>query len=150
MDRRKFFKKSGCGLFGMMLAYFGLKMPMGAQEVKKEMTREEYVMKLLVNKMGKTKEEAKKMIEDFKKKLPMVQKMCVCKGCQSYVKDETVVGFCHPLVGKSKKITQEKGCICGSCPVYKQMKMKFGYYCTRGTEMELKMKEMMKKKEKKG
>jgi len=148
MDRRKFFEKSGCGIFGMMLAYFGLKMPLNAE--KKEMTREEYVMKLLVKKMGKTEAEAKKMIEDFKKKLPMVQEMCICKGCPSYVKDETVVGFCHPLVGKSKKITEEKGCICASCPVYKKMKMKFGYYCTRGSEMELKMKEMMKKKGEKG
>ena len=64
MDRREFFEKSGCGLFGMMLAYFGLEMPLLADEKKKKMTREEYVMKLLVKKMGKSEEEAKRNFGD--------------------------------------------------------------------------------------
>lgn len=136
MKRRDFFEKAGCSTLGLMLAYFGLKMPLNAGE---KMSREEMVMKMLMEKMGKTKEEAQKMIEDFKKKLSMIQKMCICKGCPSYVKDETTVGFCHPLVGKSQVIKKEKGCICGSCPVYKKMELTKGYYCTRGSEMEQKM-----------
>jgi hypothetical protein len=136
MKRRDFFEKTGCGVMGLMLAHFGLKLPLSAHE---HPDREKMVMKMLMEKMGKTEGEAKMMIEDFKKKLPEVQQMCVCRGCPSYVKDETVVGFCHPLVGKSKVIKKEKGCICGSCPVYKKMKLTKGYYCTRASEMEQKM-----------
>jgi hypothetical protein len=147
MDRREFFEQSGCGIFGMMLAYFGLKMPLAAEDkMKKKMTRQEYVKKLLMKKMGKTADEADKMIADFEKKLPDVNKMCICKGCPTYVKDEPKIAYCHPLVGQSKIIEKEKGCICGSCPVYKKMKMKFGYYCTRKSEMEQKMLAKMKKK----
>ena len=109
------------------------------------MSRKEWVKKLLMEKMGKTEKEADTMIADFEKKLPMIQKMCICKNCPSYVKKETAVGFCHPLVGKSKIITKEKGCICGSCPVYKKMKLTNGYYCTRDAELVQKMK---KKEEK--
>ena len=147
MDRREFFEKSGCGVFGMMLAYFGLKMPLEAQvKMRKKMTRKQMVKKMLMKNMGKTAEEADMMIAEFEKKLPMVKGMCICKGCPSYVKDEPIIAFCHPLVGKSKIITKEKGCICGTCPVYKKMKMKFGYYCTRASEMEQKMMAMKKKK----
>ncbi|NIM90629.1 MAG: DUF2769 domain-containing protein [Candidatus Aminicenantes bacterium] len=62
--------------------------------------------------------------------------MCVCKTCPTYVANETAVGFCHPLIGKSKIITAEKGCNCPTCPVYKKMELKNGYYCTRKSEME--------------
>lgn len=116
-----------------MLAHFGLKLPLNAGE---KMDREKMVMKMLMEKMGKTEAEAKAMIADFKKKLPKVQKMCICKGCPSYVKEESTVGFCHPLVGKSQVIKKEKGCICGKCPVYTKMKLTKGYYCTRGAEIE--------------
>ena len=41
------------------------------------------VKKMLVEKMGKTEEEAEKMIADFEEKLPMVKDMCICKTCPS-------------------------------------------------------------------
>lgn len=62
--------------------------------------------------------------------------MCICKGCPSYVAEESELGFCHPLIGKSAKIIEEKGCVCPTCPVYAQMGMKNGYYCTRMSELE--------------
>jgi hypothetical protein len=55
------------------------------------------------------------------------------------VAEETELGFCHPLVGKSKIITEEKGCDCPKCPVYSKMGLKNGYYCTRKSEMEQEM-----------
>jgi hypothetical protein len=57
-------------------------------------------------------------------------------NCATYVKGDKPVAYCHPLVGKSKVIEMEKGCICGTCPVFKKMKMTKGYYCTRKSEME--------------
>lgn len=114
----------------------------GAQDPKKKMSREDMVKKMIMEKMGKTEEEADTMIIEMKEKLPMVKDMCICKTCPTFVAEETEIGFCHPLVGKSKIITEEKGCDCPKCPVYQKMSLKNGYYCTRKSEME---QEMVKK-----
>jgi len=160
MKRREFFEKSGCGLFTVMLAHFGLtsckkeeeaamtetpaQAPVQApvEEAVEEMSRIDMVKKMLIEKKGMTEEEAAAMIDDFEKMLPMVQEKCICKTCPTYVAEETVNGFCHPLVGTSEIITEENGCDCGKCPVYLEKGMKNGYYCTRGSEMELEMAKM--------
>ncbi len=141
MKRRDFFEKSGCGLLGIMMANFALASGQkeGAQAPKKKMSREDMVKKMLMEKMGKTEEEVDTMIKEMKEKLPMVKDMCICKTCPTFVAEETEIGFCHPLVGKSKIITEEKGCNCPKCPVYQKMSLKNGYYCTRKSEMEQEM-----------
>ena len=155
MKRRDFVEKSGCGLLGMALAYFGLTSckkeeqapameaaapaptaEAPAAEAPAEMTRQEVVKQLLIEKMGKTDEEATAMIAEFEEKLAMVKDACICQACPSYVPEETEKGFCHALIGQSKVITQEKGCDCPKCPVYTKMGMKNGYYCTRQSELE--------------
>jgi hypothetical protein len=141
MKRREFFEKSGCGLLGLMMAEFGFASGQKeqAQAPKKKMSREDMVKKMLMEKMGKTEKEADTMIKEMKEKLPMVKDMCICKTCPTIVAEETEIGFCHPLVGKSKIITEEKGCDCPKCPVYQKMSLKNGYYCTRKSEMEQEM-----------
>ena len=151
MKRRDFVEKSGCGLLGMALAYFGLTSckkkeeapameaaaPAPAEEaLMTEADQKDIIKKLLVEKMGKTDEEATAMIAEFEEKLPMVKQMCICQTCPSYLPEETEKGFCHALVGQSKVITQEKGCDCPKCPVHKDMGLKNGYYCTRKSEVE--------------
>ena len=132
MKRRDFFTKTGCGAAGIMLAHFGLKAgtPPNAPEEQKEK-----IMKLLA-KMGKSTEEIDNMMKKMEETLPMVQEQCICKTCPTYVKEEKVIGFCHPLISKSEIITEERGCDCPKCPVYKKMEMKNGYYCTRMSELE--------------
>jgi len=152
MKRRDFFEKSGCGLFGLMLAYFGLtsckkaeapaEEPAAAQAAKEEMSQKDTIKKLLMEKKGLSAEEADAQIAEFEEKVSMVKTMCICKTCPSYVSEESELGFCHPLIGKSKIITEEKGCVCPNCPVYKQMSLKNGYYCTRKSEMEQEMAKM--------
>ncbi|MBA7678791.1 hypothetical protein ES703_87069 [subsurface metagenome] len=152
MNRRDFFGKSGCGLLGLMMAYFGLtsckkgEAPVeesaGAQTAEEEVNQKEVIKKLLMEKKGLTAEEADAQIAEFEEKVSMVKTMCICKTCPSYVSEETELGFCHPLIGKSKIITEEKGCVCPNCPVYKQMGLKLGYYCTRKSEMEQQMAKM--------
>ena len=157
MKRRDFFEKSGCGALGMMMAYFGLtsckkKEEEAASQAEtqapaeeapvEEMSRKDMVKKLLIEKQGKTAEEADAMIADFEEKLSMVKQQCICKTCPSYVAEETELGFCHPLIGKSKIITEEKGCDCPKCPVYTENKLQNGYYCTRKSEMEQEMAKM--------
>lgn len=75
----------------------------------------------------------KKEMEEKKK---MVLGMCVCKTCPSYVKCGEKGAFCFPTIGKSKCIKEEKGCLCGGCPVTKKMGLKHGYYCIKGSEKE--------------
>jgi len=155
MKRRDFFEKSGCGLAGIMLAQLGLssckkeeapaEAPAQAPAPEApEMSRKDMVKKMLIEKKGMTAEEADAKIAEFEEKLPMVKDMCVCKTCPTYVEEETEWGFCHPLVGKSKIITEEKGCNCPTCPVYQKMGLKNGYYCTRKSEMEQEMAKMAK------
>jgi hypothetical protein len=40
------------------------------------------------------------------------------------------------MIGKSGCITEEKGCICGGCPVTNKLGLKHAYYCTKGSERE--------------
>jgi hypothetical protein len=159
MKRREFFGKTGCGALGMMIAYFGLSSCKKKEEAEtaeavaqaqapeqeapmEEMSRKDMVKKMLVEKKGVTEEEADAMIAEFEEMLPMVKEKCICKTCPTYVAEETELGFCHPLVGKSKVITEEKGCNCPQCPIYTEKQMKNGYYCTRNSEMEQEMAKM--------
>lgn len=96
-----------------------------------------------MEKKGKTEEEADAMIAEFEEMLPKVKEQCICKTCPTFVAEETVVGFCHPLIGMSKIISEEKGCDCAKCPIYKMKEMKNGYYCTRKSEMEQEMAKMI-------
>ncbi|MFC2169395.1 DUF2769 domain-containing protein [Acidobacteriota bacterium] len=158
MKRRDFFEKSGCGLAGLFITSCGLiscskeeasigsespLQPPVQETAKEDISRKDMVKKMLVEKMGNTEEEAEAKIVEIEEKLPMVKDMCICKTCPTYVSEETETGFCHPLVGKSKIIKDEKGCNCPTCPVYKKMELKNGYYCTRKSEME---QELAKKK----
>jgi len=63
--------------------------------------------------------------------------LCICQTCPTYVECEqtpAVKAFCHPTFGKSACITQQKGCLCGSCRVKQKMKLKHFYFCVLGSE----------------
>ncbi len=154
MKRRDFFGKGGRGLMGVALAHLGLSSckkkeaapapasspstaaPLSARGPAGEMSRKDLVKKLLLEKMGKTEQEATAMIVEFEQNLPLAEQMCICKTCPTYTATETEEAFCHALVGQSKVITQEKGCDCPKCPVHKSDGLKNGYYCTRKSEIE--------------
>lgn len=87
--------------------------------------------------MGKVK----KTKENLKKcaciKCPSYTLMCKMKGIPANVsamvkgleKAEHMEGmFC--AFDKSKCIEKEEGCICGSCPIYKENNLDKYYYCT--------------------
>ena len=80
--------------------------------------------------------------EEMEKRLKMVESRCICKGCPTYKalgKEDDYIAYCFPTRGKSKNISEEKGCTCGVCPVYAQMKFMTAYYCTRDIEMKQKV-----------
>lgn len=68
------------------------------------------------------------MVKDFgfDKEL---QAQCICEGCPSYVDCGEPLAYC--LVGISKCINTEKGCICDACPVFEEMNFDRIYFCTR-------------------
>jgi hypothetical protein len=134
MERREFFEKSGCGLFALMLSHFGIKAY--ASGLGQDQPQRLAKIKETLLKMGKTEEEVEAMMTKMEEMLPKVKAMCICKSCPTYVKEETELGFCHAFIGKSKIITEERGCNCPQCPVYTELKLKNGYFCTRKSEME--------------
>ncbi len=150
MKRREFIRKSSLILGGTTLATCGflncakkeektMKEEEAAQAPPTEMSRLDMLKKALMEKQGLSETEAAAMMKDMEAKLPEVQGKCICATCPSYVAGETRLGFCHPLVGKSDKITERKGCDCPTCPVYKMMGLKHGYYCIQGSELELEL-----------
>jgi hypothetical protein len=61
-----------------------------------------------------------------------VQPLCICEKCPSYMDCGEMRVFCHPSRGRSKCVTERKGCICGGCPTTKKYKLGDWYYCIRG------------------
>jgi len=143
MERREFFKKTGCGVIAVMLSNNGFRAfaKGNGQDKPKRLAK----LKEALLKMGKSEEEVKAMMKEMEEKLPEVKTQCICKTCPTYVKEETELGFCHAFIGKSKIIKDEKGCNCPQCPVYTKLKLKNGYYCTRKSEMEQEYAKKMKK-----
>jgi len=155
MKRRDFIVKSGMILGGAGMAFCPLFGCGGKQEEQAEqmveeattmaeetMSKMDMVKKHMMEKMGLSEAEVAAKMKEFEEKLPDVKKGCICAKCPSWVEGETELGFCHPMVGKSEKITERRGCICPECPVYKMMDMKNGYYCVQGSELELNLTKM--------
>lgn len=74
--------------------------------------------------------------KEMKEKKKMVLDMCICAKCPSWIECDEKGGFCFPTIGKSKCITEEKGCTCGMCPVTTKIDLKNIYFCTKGSEKE--------------
>ncbi len=95
-----------------------------------------------ISRLLKMSEQVKIPTEEMEKRLKMIESMCICKGCPTYKalgSDDDYIAYCFPTRGRSKNISEEKGCTCGVCPVYAQMKFITAYYCTRGIEMKQKL-----------
>ena len=59
-----------------------------------------------------------------------------CGKCPSYEgTGETSFGFC--TIGKSSVIKEKKGYLCRQCPITKTMSLRWEYYCTGGSALEL-------------
>ncbi len=153
MKRRDFFQKSGFGLACALLVSTGAVSckktagkgspvspppgPTPAERAAAELSaRKEAVRKLLMEKTGKTGQEAEAIMAGLEHELDSVKARCLCETCPSALPEENETGFCQAFIGRSKIIKEEKGCDCGQCPVHQEMGLKFGYYCTRGSELE--------------
>ena len=64
--------------------------------------------------------------------------MCVCGKCPTYndcAKAKTELLYC--ATGKSACTLSKTGCICPACPITPMLGLKQAYYCTNGSEREL-------------
>lgn len=96
----------------------------------------EKIKKVMMEKMGISEDEVMEKMKEMEEKLPEVKEMCTCASCPTYVAEETELGFCHPMVGKSGVITDLAGCICPQCPVTEMMGLENTSFCTMGSEIE--------------
>lgn len=68
------------------------------------------------------------------KQLEQSKAMRICSNCSSYV--DTGERILFRGLGKGSKVKEEKGCVCGTCPVAAHMGLTRLYYCTRGSERD--------------
>ncbi|MCE5330318.1 DUF2769 domain-containing protein [bacterium] len=66
-------------------------------------------------------------------------KSCICGYCPSYFNCGEKLAFCLSQSGKSKCIVSEFGCVCPGCPIQQELGFDKIYYCTRGSEKDLKV-----------
>lgn len=74
--------------------------------------------------------------EEVQAALERLKSMCACPSCPSYnrcAKNGEERLFCS--TGRSFMcISDEKSCICPTCPVGKELGLKYTFFCTRGAE----------------
>jgi hypothetical protein len=77
--------------------------------------------------------------EEKQKEIARLKADCICPDCPTYTKcagDRQELLFCFQ--GKSPQcIKEEMGCNCPDCPVTTQAGLTNLYYCTTGSEKEL-------------
>ncbi|HUU76378.1 MAG TPA: DUF2769 domain-containing protein [Methanoregulaceae archaeon] len=92
--------------------------------------------------MDKFEETMKKMSmmspEDQKKMKETIRSKCTCPQCPTYdscMKEKGELLYCS--TGKSACAVTETGCICPTCPVTEMMGLSHAFYCSRGSEKQL-------------
>ncbi|TFG29639.1 DUF2769 domain-containing protein [Candidatus Thorarchaeota archaeon] len=73
---------------------------------------------------------------DIKRSANHVLHLCQCSKCPTFIENgESDLVFC--TLGKSSVIHEQKGCLCSTCAISKTMSLRWDYYCTRGSAVEL-------------
>jgi RecJ-like exonuclease len=72
---------------------------------------------------------------DMQAKIKELDKICVCGKCPTYIgTGEKKLTFC--AIGKSTMIKKDKGCLCPTCPVQKNLALRWDRYCLKGSGKE--------------
>ncbi len=77
--------------------------------------------------------------EDRSKEIERLKGECICPDCPTYNKcaaDRRELLYCF-LVKSPECITDEMGCVCPDCPVAAEAELVNLYYCTQGSEKEM-------------
>ncbi len=77
--------------------------------------------------------------EERDNRIRLYRTRCICVACPTYstcMREKNELLFC--VAGKSPTCTAERGaCTCPTCPVSALLGLKKAYFCTRGSEKEL-------------
>lgn len=73
--------------------------------------------------------------EEYNARQHYIVQKCLCMKCPTYVKGDSPVGYCFPLIGTSSMIHFEKECICETCPIYSEYELSHTFYCTRCSQL---------------
>jgi hypothetical protein len=73
---------------------------------------------------------------DQKKSAGQVLHLCQCNKCPTCT-DAKEAGAVLCILGKSEVIHEQKGCLCSECGLTKTMSMRWEYYCTQGSAVNL-------------
>ena len=72
---------------------------------------------------------------DMQAKIKELDKICICGKCPTYIgTGEKKLTFC--AIGKSTMIKKDKGCLCPTCPVQKNLALRWDRYCLKGSGKE--------------
>lgn len=73
--------------------------------------------------------------DQMQAKIKELDKICICGKCPTYIgTGEKKLTFC--AIGKSTMIKKDKGCLCPTCPVQKNLALRWDRYCLKGSGKE--------------
>ncbi|MDE4908835.1 DUF2769 domain-containing protein [Methanogenium marinum] len=75
------------------------------------------------------------------------KEQCICDICPTYQAckgekgEDEAFAFC--TLGASACIETEGECLCSTCPLSREMGLAFSFYCTRGSETQQKIRDVI-------
>ncbi|RDE10957.1 MAG: hypothetical protein C4K47_10810 [Candidatus Thorarchaeota archaeon] len=73
---------------------------------------------------------------DLKKSAVQVLHLCQCDKCPTNT-DVGEISAVYCTLGRRDRDPKRKGCLCSNCAITRTMSLRWDYYCTRGSAVEL-------------
>lgn len=95
---------------------------------------------MMLRSLNLTSEEREMVVEKRKEQ-------CICDLCPTFRECGVGAGgseaFAFCTLGASACIEKEVECLCSTCPLSREMGLAFSYYCTRGSETQQKIRDVI-------
>ena len=98
---------------------------------------------LMLRSLNLTSEEREMVVEKRKEQ-------CICDICPTFKECKRKMGetggpegFAFCTLGASACIEAEVECLCSTCPLSREMGLAFSFYCTRGSETQQKIRDVI-------
>ncbi|WAI00523.1 DUF2769 domain-containing protein [Methanogenium organophilum] len=95
---------------------------------------------MMLRSLNLTTEEREMVVEKRKEQ-------CICDICPTFREcggeKEGNEGFAFCTLGTSNCILKEVECLCSTCPLSREMGLAYSYYCTRGSETQQKIRDVI-------
>ncbi|KAF1078588.1 DUF2769 domain-containing protein [Methanogenium sp. MK-MG] len=95
---------------------------------------------MMLRSLNLTPEEREMVVEKRKEQ-------CICDLCPTFEacggKTEENEAFAFCTLGASACIEEEVECLCSTCPLSREMGLAYSFYCTRGSETQQKIRDVI-------